>query len=340
MTKEQTTILKGIAISMMLFLHLFSNQTLFIEENISSILWIKGVPLATILTRLCDPVDIFLLCSGYGLYYKYLSKKLSYNQGLKRIIRLYFNYWLILFIFVSLGLIFIPKLFPFNLNILLKNITGWDVNQYNHPAWFILPYSLLCITSQYIFKFIDSFGSKTILAISFVLAVFSMFIISRYIAPNNAHHDWYSIIFTYFDLLFAFILGAVICRKNKENNIINNWLYNNQKFVYLFIIMGGVVHCFIDLSPINLIFLIFFTYLYLHCKIKGLIKIILLKLGKKSMTMWLIHAFIYCSFFHDYIYGCKCPALIFIALLISSYILSIPIMWLSKHTIGRLNFLK
>ena len=65
MTKEQTTILKGIAISMMLFLHLFSNQTLFIEENISSILWIKGVPLATILTRLCDPVDIFLLCSGY-----------------------------------------------------------------------------------------------------------------------------------------------------------------------------------------------------------------------------------------------------------------------------------
>ena len=57
------------------------------------------------------------------------------------------------------------------------------------------------------------------------------------------------------------------------------------------------------------------------------------------MTMWLIHAFIYERFCHDFIYGFKYPLLIFLALVVSSYLLSIPIMRLSDMTIGRMTWI-
>jgi hypothetical protein len=217
MSREQTTMLKGIAILMMLFLHLFSNPGF--ADTTTPLLWIGGIPFATIFTRACGPVGFFLVCSGYGLAYAHLHSKLSYKSQLKRIIKLYLNYWLILSIFVGLGSIFISEYYPGSLRMFIENFSGWNTDGYNHPAWFLLPYCALCLTSPVIFRIVDKIGMTISVIVSFVLTFASMYIISRYIAPAKAYHEWYAFIITYFDLLFAFIIGSLICYKNHAGAI-------------------------------------------------------------------------------------------------------------------------
>lgn len=67
---------------------------------------------------------------------------------------------------------------------------------------------------------------------------------------------------------------------------------------------------------------------------------ILLELGRKSMVMWLTHAFFYCFLIPEFIYGFRYPLLIFVALVVVSYLSAVVVMWLSDKTIGRLPLLK
>ena len=69
MSKQETQIIKGIALLMMLWLHLFSNveQT----QTCTNLIYIDGLPLASILARACPPVGFFIFWGGYGLYYTY-----------------------------------------------------------------------------------------------------------------------------------------------------------------------------------------------------------------------------------------------------------------------------
>lgn len=71
MTKEQTNILKGIAILMMLFLHLFNGSNL--TDVCEPLLFIGSTPLVHIISKACNPVGIFLMLSGYGLSYTYFK---------------------------------------------------------------------------------------------------------------------------------------------------------------------------------------------------------------------------------------------------------------------------
>ena len=69
MSRQYTNYLKGIAILLMVCLHLFkpSNDI----WNLSHLFTIGGTPLVAYLTRMCNPVHFFLILSGYGLYAVY-----------------------------------------------------------------------------------------------------------------------------------------------------------------------------------------------------------------------------------------------------------------------------
>ena len=64
-SRTETNILKGIAIIMMLWLHLFSKGNEI--GNYTDFNLANEQPLAYFLTRLCTPVSFFLILSGYGL---------------------------------------------------------------------------------------------------------------------------------------------------------------------------------------------------------------------------------------------------------------------------------
>lgn len=333
MSKDDTTMLKGIAILMMLFLHLFSNPDTAVYYT--PLLWIGNTPFATIFARACNPVGFFLVCSGYGLAYVYHRGKLNAASQGRRLFKLYLNYWLILVIFVTIGSFLKPDRFPGSLINVMENFTGWNTNGYDHPAWFLLPYALLSLTALWIFKAMDKFGIVKSLIISFIMCFGSMVVISRYIAPNNLQHDWYSIIFTYFDLLFAFVLGACINYKFEKSNIAIVWLRNHQGMTVLLLVCWFAIHMLTGSAAFSPFFLFAFMIVFINLRFKGIFRKILLELGRRSMPMWLTHAFYYCYFFHDFIYGFKCSIVIFLVLVIISYLTAIVIQWLSHTTIDR-----
>lgn len=86
MSKAQSTQLKGIAILMMLFLHLFNHWT---PGEYAPWFFIGERPLVYILSRACNPVGIFLMLSGYGLHYSYTHHSLTTKGQIKRLLRIY-----------------------------------------------------------------------------------------------------------------------------------------------------------------------------------------------------------------------------------------------------------
>ena len=84
MSKEQSTIIKGVAILLMIFLHLFNHD---VTGDCTPLLYIGNTPFVTILTRACGPVPFFLIVSGYGLHYTYHHKGLTWNGQLRRILK-------------------------------------------------------------------------------------------------------------------------------------------------------------------------------------------------------------------------------------------------------------
>ena len=74
-SKEHSQALKGCALFMMVFLHLF-NQTSNLQTTFS-LCEIDGVPLVNFLSRGMNPVGFYMFLSGYGLYCVYISNKLT-----------------------------------------------------------------------------------------------------------------------------------------------------------------------------------------------------------------------------------------------------------------------
>ncbi|EFL46733.1 hypothetical protein HMPREF9296_2583 [Prevotella disiens FB035-09AN] len=124
--------LKGVAILMMIFLHLFAKPD--IVNNCHPLLFIGGKPLVTLLTHSCLPVGFFLLLSGYGLHYLYVSgRDIGPISQVKRLLKLYIAYWFILLIFVSIGSYVNPEIYPGNLQKIIGNVVSWENSYTSNP---------------------------------------------------------------------------------------------------------------------------------------------------------------------------------------------------------------
>jgi hypothetical protein len=161
MTKEETLQLKGIAILMMLFLHLF-NTTANVEQCQTYIYFWNGKPLVLALSRVaafCVPIYIFL--SGYGLAITYKQNQ-RIMRSWNRIFNLYINYWIVFLLFIPLACFIRPQNYPGNLTEFICNFIALDCS-YNREWWFFLPYVLLVISSKHIFNILDKLDLKTTL---------------------------------------------------------------------------------------------------------------------------------------------------------------------------------
>lgn len=107
MTRQQSQMMKGVAILLMISLHLF-NQ----EGNVAlcrNLLFIDGTPLVLILSRASNPVAFFLILGGYGLYRVYEKGD---KHRWSRLAKLMIHYWIILLIFVTIGHFIRPAAYP------------------------------------------------------------------------------------------------------------------------------------------------------------------------------------------------------------------------------------
>ena len=143
MTKDETQQLKGFAILLMLWLHLFSDTDLGPLTH-CLLPFFGGKPLAFAFSRIaaaCVPIYIFL--GGYGLTCVYRQRQGSMHNA-RRALSLMANFWMVFLLFVPLACITNPLLYPGSLLTLLLNVVAIDYS-YNGAWWFLLPYVVLTL---------------------------------------------------------------------------------------------------------------------------------------------------------------------------------------------------
>ena len=319
MSKQQSLIIKGIAILMMLLVHLYR-----IHEDFTPWLYIGEKPLMQYLYNLADPVAIFILLSGYGLSY---TAGRSYKSKFLKLLRLYTVYWVVLLIFpLCIGSVNRPEKYPGSMWEFISNILGYDCT-YNQHCWFLLPYSILFLCSDKIKQFIDKVGYWCAIATTIILFFISSYIISRnntgFFAFRGVH-----IVILCFQLLFPFVAGMIMESLNRQGKLLCKKIAPPPIALSLLMVVM-VLRSPFHTHALTPFFSIVFVYLLYHMKIGGKVERILTELGKYSMPMWFIHGYFTVYLFHDYLCMLRYPLFMYMVLVLVSYGISVPIMYAS-----------
>lgn len=206
MTREQSGMMKGFAILLMLFLHLF-NQTDNVELT-TPLLFVGETPLVSIMARATNPVSFFLFLGGFGLY-KVWQK--GDKHRFLRIFKLFLHYWVITSIFLFVGHFVNPEKYSGQVIDVVNNYTGFHTT-YNGEMWFLLPYVILSLLSPYIFKSCQKLTPWLVICATLFIHLCTSFCISRYGASFLYTNMWFYTPLLVFHMLFNFMLGAMVAR--------------------------------------------------------------------------------------------------------------------------------
>lgn len=309
MTKQDSLIIKGFTILMMLWGHLF-----YTGVSANYTFWVHGEPLAKLLCRACSPVPFFLILGGYGLYKVYEKGDKS---GVKRILKLYAHYFVIFSIAIGIAVGLLGKVWYINsAKVLIYNLTGYWTT-INAEMWFLLPYTCLSLLSSRIFKTFEKINGLAIIGCSFIIYLGTSYVISRHGAEYLFHNMWLYNPFLVLHFMFYFLTGAIFARE-KWFEKINIFAADSANIRYF---AGGGI---LVIVAVEMVFRYNFLYpvAAIIClqlvAMPSILRNFLALLGTHSMNMWMIHTWLCYYLFHDFIYWFKYPLLIFAVLTLLS----------------------
>lgn len=315
LTKEQTAHTKGIAILMMVCLHLFNQPH---EGLFEPLLFVGKAPLSYYVSLFCDCcVAIYCFCSGYGLFANFAKSQDGYSaKNYLRIAKLYLNFWVVLLLFaVLLGSVLGAEGYPGSFLKFFLNFATLS-KSYNGAWWFLFSYLLLVLTSPVLFRMQQRFSPW--LLIPTLLILYSAGYVQRIFAPVQSGSeipDWLlNQLALYGNCLLPFMAGSLF-RAHGVFGRINLWS-QNWKFRGVMAMAGivllAVAHAFVPTLYVAVFTGIAFIVLFNLIDLPELFSRTLSFLGEHSTNIWLLHMFLIISFFKPEMYLPQNPTLIFI----------------------------
>lgn len=320
MSKEQSLIIRGVAILLMLAYHLHD-----ISDSYISLIYIGEHPFTYYVNNMANPVCFFILLSGYGLSYTY--GKYGLGERTRKLLKLYTTFWIVLLLFpIGIGSVMAPEKYPGTLFDVIGNATGYRWN-YNIHNWFLLPYAILFLSSDYILRLMNKKrGDIIVVMVSLILYFLTSYIVSRYRTGFFRTQYVYVALLT-IKLLFPFVVGMVMELLNRRGILLCKKL---APPIALSLLMAVVVlRSLVHTHALNPFFAIIAIYLIIHIRLGKHIENVLTELGKYSMPMWFIHGYFTLYLFHDYLCMLKYPLFMYMVLVLVSYSISVPIMYAS-----------
>lgn len=334
-TLQQSNQLKAIGVLMMLFLHLFNNLD-YQNGLYQPIIFIGEKPLVYYISFFTDAcVPIFAFVSGYGLYYKYQSKKSTYRSAnWLRLKKLYLNLWLVILVFaVILGLVMNKDGYPGSLEKLLWNLSGIRLS-YSFIWWYFTTYVFVVLASPLLFYLLDRYNFFLVFLMSFLL-----YVIGYYFRIFNTEIFTHPLL-QYFHnqgarfclVQFEFMLGAFLL-KYRWIDFLNS-IFNCESFsrtqknsIGCVLILALILfHALVPSLFISPFIALAFIIVWVFMSPGTVINKILDHVATHSTNIWLIHSFFYITYFKAFIFGMRYPLLIFILLvvcsLLSSYVIN------------------
>lgn len=183
-------------------------------------------------------VHLFILLSGFGLYYSHIHKPLSFVSFIqKRITKIYFPYIVIVLISALIAL-FIPifknSLYALGGHIFLYKMFDESImGSYGYPLWFISMIIQFYITFNLIVLLKEKTGNKLFLITCFITSILWTILVI-YLGKETVR-VWNSFFVRY---LWEFALGMVLASEFKRNGYKLNF---NLKPIYYLLI--GILNC-------------------------------------------------------------------------------------------------
>ncbi|MDO4924993.1 MAG: hypothetical protein Q3980_04965 [Turicibacter sp.] len=293
LTLNETKVIKGVAILLMLIHHFFSfpdwinsgNEFIgipFLESTIEFYIGTFG--------KMC--VTIFLFLTGYGLFYSY-QKKNAYLYSLKKLGVFLINYWLILcLIFIPLQLL--NSSFEFSLKSFILNLVGLR-SDYIMFAWYVHLQIAIIILFPLLKRLIKTNLIQSIvygICIPVMLRIVVTTLMNRVsILSGNT----FLILFNEFLVYLPFLLSGYIFSKFKLFSKMNHYLpiFLDKWYVYVILIIGTMIGR--NLLPMLSELIYVPTFIF---SVISLIRMIhhqwltngLAVLGEHSLNLWFLHA--------------------------------------------------
>lgn len=309
MDKNDSLVLKGVAILMMLYLHLFNNI-----DNASictPALYVSNTPILFLLTRLTKPVHLFLILGGYGLF--------RVGGGtLIKIYRLYMLYWIILLFFLFCGMFMFPHKYPGSGSEFILNFLSLK-STYNKECWFLFPYVIISIGSLRLFRIVENIKWFYIIGVTFVLSM--MVSVIFVVFGNYVNNNWYFIQpLEILSFLFPFFIGVLLAREKVFERM--NGQKNKVYWWGILVLLMIIRICFHGNTIMDIVYCTIFIFSYIMAPHSLYVSAFLHSLGRESTGMWMIHTWICYYLFHDLLYSLHSSVLIYITLVLISYFFS------------------
>lgn len=286
----------------MVSLHLFCrNASDFLGQPL---LWIDSkTPFLSwvgFFSEICVP--LYSICAGYGYYVSYRNHKSNWSYRSNRVLKLLKNYWIILIIFVLLGIVIKSNTIPGSFLDFIGNATLITIKRYNGTWWYLTAYLILLIIPVSVIIFIPerlALRHGIIVCIGIDVAEYTVFKFS--LLPSNIS-IWFPIDYIYTQIVNLwgvipfFWVGCYFCKydvitkvyKRLDEKGFFKWheLPIAVLFGVIFIITNIIHKAVLNGTVAILVFLLFNTW-----QKNETCKRIFLFLGKHSTNIWLTHMF-------------------------------------------------
>ena len=322
MNKETSLELKGIAILLMLLLHLFNTQERVAACTTYVMFW-NHKPLVYALSRVAGfCVPIYLFVSGYGHAISLLRGRLNFGHCLQRIRKLYVNFWLIFFIFIPIACWVQPTAYPRGATVFLQNMIGLDFS-YNKEWWFLLPYVALALLSPFLFRAVAQktdtgdyrIGKAPLLLTAAVYLLVTT--CGKYLPDSLSQQPLIVLFLNTLKLLFVFIAAAAFAF-NQWFERLQAWPRRKSHLFLLCLLALCLLRMSLGPSFLNAFFVLVCIPLYVLLSRPNWLKRFLMFFGKHSTNMWLCHTFFAYYIWGEWFYGLRYPLLIYLALVAAS----------------------
>lgn len=329
-TKQDTKVIKGIAILLMLCHHLFAFSERLNGVSYVSMPFINGTTAAMFLanfSKIC--VTLFTLLGGYGAYFSISRAKSRTEVVGRHLFQLYTSYWKIFIIAIPVSLLLgLPHESPLFAD-LIYCFLGLRFT-YCNEWWFVTPFAVLSVFSPLIVDFADRRNASlqsSLLWLVCVNAVIYYIIPPIMRIPSLAGFSqtvfWVEI-YTTMTLLPAYAFGAVLARHNVFSAVKDYCRAKRPLCIPAALVILGMllyIHSFNWLAYdfINAAVFIMCVLPLLQAKLGALITPVLIKLGEESTCMWLIHTLLCYKWLQRLVYAPRYAPLIFLWLVVLSY---------------------
>ncbi|EOT28344.1 hypothetical protein C805_00486 [Eubacterium sp. 14-2] len=316
-TREDTKIIKGMAVTLMILHHLWAFPERLPGGELKCLLSVSGesaIMYLGMFGKIC--VSLFFFVGGYGMYKTFQEQGVDLFRKLKG---LYLSYWKVFVIFVPLGFIFFRdypvyykssefcnRFSVFSWDELLKNFLG-IYSTYSSEWWFFQSYIYAVVSFVVVKKILDRYSAAiniTIIILGSILVTNILPVIGNIemIGTLNNNFLYKAFLCQPAPYIACFWMGGGMAKDDlliklqiqmKKNNMLNPISDVIILVLIVYIRTSGPG----DALDIFYVPVMIVAILDLVKRIH-ILENMLLYIGKQSTNMWLIHGF-FCYYFYD-----------------------------------------